>query len=378
MRQVLFRIPITRDGIPIYGFGMMLLAAFLSCIWLAKRRAAKVGIDRSVIEDLAIYLFGGGILGARICYLLVTPDALRGVNNPLDFLIRLVSIWDGGIIFYGAVIGGLLCYFIGYYFTFRFRKNVTTLRLADVVAPTIAVGLMLGRVGCFLNGCCFGQVACASCPGVGFPMSSPARYDLVAAGFQTPAGFLLQEKKPGEPDSAARVTQIEAGSEADVNGLKLGDLIVKVNGKDVERIKVAGQEVPSADSVAKLLTILWPRGEATLLLTVDRNGQEQELPAFEPRTLPLQPTQVYESISMILVLLLLLAFDALKWREGQVMALMMICYGLHRYVNETLRIDQRPAGFESYISILLFFSGIVMMVWLALRKKLLAASVPQA
>ncbi len=363
MRQVLFRIPIF-GGVPIYGFGVMLLTAFLACIWLAKRRAARVGIDRTVIEDLAIYIFGGGILGARICYLLL-HDGLKNVNSIWDFIVRLFSIWDGGIIFYGAVIGAILTYFVGYYFTFRFRKNVTTLRLADVIAPTVAVGLLLGRIGCFLNGCCYGQVACATCLGVEYPMSAPARYDMVTAGYQTPAGFLL------DPASTRPVVaKVEPNSPAEANGLKPGDVLVKVNGREVKGLKWDDEEVSPARAASLLLTNLWPRGETRLMLTVERPGEkdEVELPPFEPRTLPLQPTQLYETMSMILLLLMLLAFDGVKRREGQGMALMMICYGIHRYVNEILRIDQRPAGFESYVSVLLFFSGIVLLLWVSLRK----------
>jgi phosphatidylglycerol:prolipoprotein diacylglycerol transferase len=353
MRQVLFRIPIG-DGIPIYGFGMMLLAAFIACIWLAKRRAAKAGMDPTIIEDVAIFIFGGGIVGARICFLIL-HDGLRNVENPLDFLRRLISIWDGGIIFYGAVIGATLAYFVGHYYSFRFRKNLTILRMADVIAPTIAVGLMLGRIGCFLNGCCYGQVACADCPGVQFPLSAPARGDLVAAGLQTPAGFLLH---PG----TSQVWKV--GREAEVSGLEPEDVIIEINGQSVDEVEKDGKKVkvPPDEGVADRLTRSWPRGEAMLALKVERNGKEIELRPFQPRTLPLQPTQIYETISMILVLLLLLAFDSIKRREGQVMALMMICYGIHRYVNEILRIDVRPAGFESYISVLLVVSGIGMMI----------------
>src|SRR5581483_7512348 len=154
---------------------------------LATRRARKVGIAPEVIQDLALWLFGGGILGARVTYIILhdTP------NNLWNFFVKLPRIWDGGIIIYGAVIGGTISYFIGYALSLRYKENVTTLRLADVVAPTIAVGLLLGRIGCFFNGCCYGQVACASCPAVSFPMSAPARYELTAAGLQTAAGFLV-------------------------------------------------------------------------------------------------------------------------------------------------------------------------------------------
>jgi prolipoprotein diacylglyceryltransferase len=103
---------------------------------------------------------------------------------------------------------------------------------------------------------------------------------------------------------------------------------------------------------------------------VRHKDEEKQLEIeYEPRTIGLQPTQLYESISMLLVLLVLFAFDGVKHREGQVMALMMICYGIHRYVNELLRIDQRPAGFESYVSIILVVIGAGMMLWLALLPK---------
>ena len=78
-----------------------------------------------MIEDLAIYIFGGGIIGARICYLLVTPDGLQGIDGPLTFLKKLVAIWDGGIVFYGAVFGATAAYFVGWYFTSRLTKSVS-------------------------------------------------------------------------------------------------------------------------------------------------------------------------------------------------------------------------------------------------------------
>src|SRR4051794_20308406 len=110
MLQVLFRIPIytnwTPDGIPVYGFGMMLFVAFLVCTWLAGRRAEHEGVSRDAIQDLAIWIFLGGLLGARITFLL-------GEQHPAsvgDFFSQLPRIWDGGIVLYGAVLGGTAAY----------------------------------------------------------------------------------------------------------------------------------------------------------------------------------------------------------------------------------------------------------------------------
>src|SRR5438045_38762 len=110
MLQVIYRIPIKTEwfpeGIPIYGFGMMLFLAFLLCTWLGGRRGEREGISKESIQDLAIWIFGGGLLGARICHLL----SRKPLPGFVEFFRDLPRIWDGGIILYGAVIGGLLSY----------------------------------------------------------------------------------------------------------------------------------------------------------------------------------------------------------------------------------------------------------------------------
>jgi prolipoprotein diacylglyceryltransferase len=67
------------------------------------------------------------------------------------------------------------------------------------------------------------------------------------------------------------------------------------------------------------------------------------------------------------LLAVLLTFHPLRKSPGQVMAVMMIGYAVHRYLNELLRSDNRPVGFESYFSVLLLVGGVVMFVWLQWR-----------
>jgi phosphatidylglycerol:prolipoprotein diacylglycerol transferase len=83
-----------------------------------------------------------------------------------------------------------------------------------------------------------------------------------------------------------------------------------------------------------------------------------------PWTLGLHPTQVYESISMLLLFLLLCAFYPFRRRDGAVLALLMLGYGLHRFFNERLRADERPGGFETYTSVVLIVAGLVFLIWL--------------
>ena len=84
-----------------------------------------------------------------------------------------------------------------------------------------------------------------------------------------------------------------------------------------------------------------------------------------PWTLGLHPTQLYEAVSMILLFLVLMSYYPLRRHDGQVIAVMMVGYGIHRYLNELLRADERPVGFESCTSVFLFAAGIALWVWLA-------------
>ncbi len=383
MQQVLWRIPIrtgwTPDGIPIYGFGTMLFLAFILCTWLATRRARRAGIAPESIQDLVIWLFVGGLLGARICHLLFEQE-WQGWRW---FFSELPKIWNGGIVFYGSVIGGLVGYLGAWWFIFR-KSRTSTFTLADVLAPSVALGLCLGRIGCLLNGCCYGQVACAACgvyPAVHFPLPAPAGEELVRRGDQTVAGFTFAPNQDGE---AAQVEQVVPGSPAWDAGLRPAAVIAGVDGKNypelVQYLQARDEEekVPRSDnrwagkSFSELLSAYlrlhyWPRGKTDLSLTVQGDPQPITLPAFTPRTLGLYPTQLYESVSMSLMLLLLLAYEPFRRRDGQVMALLMMGYAVHRYLNEILRDDPRPRGFESTTSIVLFAAGLVLWLWLQLK-----------
>jgi phosphatidylglycerol:prolipoprotein diacylglycerol transferase len=355
------------QGLPIYGFGMMLFLAFLVCTWLAGRRAESEGIAPELIQDVAIWLFIGGLIGARLTFLRFEKNMSFS-----EMLSEFYKIWDGGIVLYGSVVGGLIAYFCYYGFLLVFRKyRLPTLQLADILAPSIAVGLCLGRFGCFLNGCCYGQVACPTCPvyAVHFPLSAPAREGLVEQGYQTPAGFTLARRQP--KDVGARVDKVDPASLAYQAGLRDGDLILQVNDCYIEaRENEEGNRVIlPVDMLARCLVYNWPRGQTQLRLKVKHaaDGAEEELPPIAPRTLGLHPTQLYEVVSMALLFLVLTAYYPLRRRPGQVVAVLMAAYGVHRYLNELLRDDPRPQGLESYTSIVLVVAGIALWTYLQVQ-----------
>jgi prolipoprotein diacylglyceryltransferase len=374
MQQVLFRIPIPGTGItvPIFGFGVMLCLAFLLCTWMGARRARRAGILPETIQDLAIWLFIGGLLGARLLFLLQEKPQ----PGFWQILVLLPQIWTGGIILYGSVIGGLLGYVGAWWFIFRPRR-IRTLVLADVVAPAIALGLCLGRIGCFLNGCCYGQVACPDCPVwpvVHFPMSAPPREGLVQSGVQTAAGFTYAPFSQ-QPASGVRVGSVVPDSPAWQSGLRPGDVIVEVDGHPLSELPVDSRDLGKLDNIDKLSLYIrdlthW-QGKQDLSLAVKRDGKDPAISVgpFAPVTVGLYPAQLYESVSMILLILLLLAYEPLRRDQGQVMAVLMIGYGIHRFLNEMLRDDPRPIGFESYTSLLLAAAGLGMWLWLQFRNR---------
>jgi len=126
----------------IKSYAVLVTLGFLAGLAWMIRSGRRNGLDPGLISDLAFWAAIGGILGARAVYIALDPTA--GV---LDF----PKFWEGGLSFHGALLGGGLAFWL-----FARRAGLSFLRLADLAAPGVALGQAIGRVGCFLNGCCYG------------------------------------------------------------------------------------------------------------------------------------------------------------------------------------------------------------------------------
>ena len=139
MRQVLFTIPIF-GGVKVFGYGAMLVVAFISSTWLAYWRARRERLDPEVIGDMSFWVFLFGLIGARLFYCVEYLG--RGYQDPLG----RVQYWKGGVVYYGGIVGGVAAFF------FYWRLRPFPMRpYMDVLAPSIAVGTLFGRLGCFLE-----------------------------------------------------------------------------------------------------------------------------------------------------------------------------------------------------------------------------------
>lgn len=156
MQSIAFQLgPIT-----VHWFGICIAVAFLAGMWTAARRAPRIGITGEHIADLVVpWLLLGGIVGARVMFI-VTYWKDEFVGKPWW---EIFMIQRGGLVFYGGLIGASLAVVV-----FALIKKLSLWKLADILAPSIALGSLFGRLGCLMNGCCFGR-ACEMPWAIKFP-----------------------------------------------------------------------------------------------------------------------------------------------------------------------------------------------------------------
>jgi phosphatidylglycerol:prolipoprotein diacylglycerol transferase len=156
-------------SIPIHAYGVMVALGMLAGIWVTVIRARRAGMSPEVFYDLGFWSMLAGILGARAAYVAAHwaqfPDGSPGYReHPWNVL----KIWEGGQVLYGGLILAVLVDL-----WLIHRRNLPVLKVADVAAPAVALGIAVGRIGCLLNGCCWGRRVGESFPlGIRFPSTA--------------------------------------------------------------------------------------------------------------------------------------------------------------------------------------------------------------
>lgn len=129
----------------VYSWGFMVALGFLAGLFTAMRYGRREGIKEERILDLFVYVVISAIVGARLAYVAVFFPQYR--NN----LISIFYVNQGGL----AFLGGLLAALAVVFFYVRYRK-IDVMKLLDAISPAAAIGYGIGRIGCYLNGCCYG------------------------------------------------------------------------------------------------------------------------------------------------------------------------------------------------------------------------------
>ena len=308
MHPELFDIPFIHVSVKSYG--TMMVVGFLAALWLMRTMTKRSGQNPEWITNIALYALLCGIVGARVFYVIHHHDVFHG--SPLE----VFAVWKGGI----ELLGGVLTSIAVVWF-FLWQKKLPKRIYMDVLAVGLMVVLGFGRLGCFMNGCCYGkctQVAWA----VHFPYGSPAFYS---------------QTRP-DPERKRNLPQLEL------------------------------PESYFQDGYLKSFDQLTPEQKAAVT-------------SGPYRTLGIHPTQIYSSLNAFLLAGILYA----AWRRfgqtrpGVVMSLMLILYGITRFYLETLR-DDNPFEYAFWaiykggtvsqnICIYMILAGLILLILFTVSKQ---------
>jgi phosphatidylglycerol:prolipoprotein diacylglycerol transferase len=337
---ITFLMPVLVEGggLPIRGYGVMFLLAVVLAVGLAVYRAPKLGLDPEMILSLAFWMIAAGLLGARlfhvieywnISYRQMNPD---GTFNLLGTLKTVANVPKGGLVVYGSFFGGFAVFF-----WFVHKHKMPALAVADLIAPSGMLGLALGRIGCLLNGCCFGGL-CDLPWAIEFPQTSSASGFTPPYERQIEHGWAFGLHIGVDAEDRLVVRYVQPDSSAAQQGIKTGDLVDSIDGKHVkQRLSPQGKLVTATERLRELF-----RSKTSPLLIQLAGDPVPKRLAFAPppRSPPLQPTQIYSAINAVILMLFLLACCPFRRRDGEIFALWITIYPVTRYILEDIRIDE--------------------------------------
>jgi phosphatidylglycerol:prolipoprotein diacylglycerol transferase len=133
-------------AVPVHTYGILVAGGFLVAMSMAARAAERAGLDKEKVLDLSFGILVAAMIGSRVLFIIVNWDEYA------HDLVGIFEFWKGGLVFYGGFIGAVL-----FSIWYMRRHRMEFLPYADALAPTVAIGQALGRLGCFSAGCCWGE-----------------------------------------------------------------------------------------------------------------------------------------------------------------------------------------------------------------------------
>ena len=147
MFPVLFHI----GSFVVHTYGVVLMLAFLVALgraYAVAKRQNDPGIRPDDILDVGIWMIVMGVIGARLMFVIIGWNDYRHAPG---FPGSIFKVWEGGLSFHGGLFGG-----IGALIVYCLIKRISILKVADIFCPSVMIAYAIGRIGCFLNGCCYG------------------------------------------------------------------------------------------------------------------------------------------------------------------------------------------------------------------------------
>ena len=373
MAMVAFVVPAIGkgQGFPVRGYGVcLMLAIALSALLVLWRGKKRWNIPPELLLSVAIVQVICGILGARIFYVLEYFETMVG-ETPGKTILNVINLTEGGLVVFGSIIGGILASFI-----YLRWKKLPIFATLDLFAPALMLGIAIGRLGCFLNGCCFGGV-CEAPTGVTFPPGSPAHYAQVESGEVSVGGFTLAPGAPSpkeptlfalKPTAEAKlslrssvpgpvvVASVDPKSEAEHAGLQPNARLLRFGwiseDQNADETAIRNAEMfplrHNDDLFRLLLAADALRRNPVLIFDVASDAAPEDRAQCERysfhaaphRVLAVHPTQLYSSVSALLLCGLLLFCERFCRRDGSLFLLMLALYSVTRFGLEMVRTDE--------------------------------------
>src|SRR3954462_8490819 len=274
------------EGLPVRGYGLMLLVGITSGVGMAMHRARQGGLDPEIILSLAIWLVVCGVVGARLFYVIEYWDQSFAGRSPRETFLEIINVPEGGLVIYGGLVGAAVGFTV-----FILKHRLPFLAMADLIAPSMAIGLAFGRIGCFLNGCCYGGQT---------DLPWHVTFPKFSSRFESANSTELQHYSPPYADQASRgemhgfrmnsqgdqpavITHVDPDSPAAGAGLTVGDSIAAINGDIIHSLVHAKFRMFDAF-----------KSQSPIHLTL-RDGRSIGVPAatIPERSRPVHPTQLY-------------------------------------------------------------------------------------
>ncbi len=354
--------PTIHSGLAIRGYGLFVLLGIAAGVGISLWRGQRDGADPDRIVSLALWMIATGVVGARTFYVIQFWDQFQS-DSIAKMAGDIINLTVGGMVVYGSLIGAV----IGAFFYLWWAK-LPALKYLDIAAPGMLIGLSIGRIGCLMNGCCFGGLSDVPEIGMPFPGGSPPymrqaeRGELI--GLDPEAESALQQELDLARSRAGwyRAAGVVPGSIADRHGFKPGEwyrirLPSSPLGPDpVFRLEHAG--VPTGKS-------LWVERE-TENENKNKNKNDNsrlEIPLSEiPHwSRAVYPSQLISAVDAALLAAVLWFYFPLKKYHGRVLALMLGLHGVSRFLLEVIRDDGTGAlGTSMTIGQLFSLAGIVL------------------
>ena len=315
MRPELFTIPGTSITVP--SFGAMVMIGFLGALWWMTRRAVKAKQDPDIVLNIGFISLVFMAVGARAFYVIHYWET-QFKHAPG----QIISLRSGGFEFYGGLVGAFVPSLL-----YTLYKRLSVRLWTDMVAPSLLFGMGVGRIGCFLAGCCYGSACPASLPwAVHFPYGSePFQTQWDHRTLPLPASMMVVT-------SEGAVTLVSTHTSQELNSISA-------------KLKQAMEQPKTKADPVKMRQIEYALARLQSYDThlADYGLDQAKLASLakDPRliTEPLHPAQLYSAVGPLLIAWLTNAYFYRRKRHGTVFVLALTLYAVERFIEESVRTD---------------------------------------